>query len=288
MKNLHSTISVIKDTNRIVSASDVDFSVVREGSYFKVSNDVVFYQVSKANKFFFIQDFKVISRNQIQISKNVGIDLLRGDTLDLSYKEYSCDTLIDIKNGGAGFKVNDEVSPNNGSLSIDIMNGFGEPTTFNIEEVDDKGTITKVSLKKEGKYIVPPGSVVEMHGGEGRGAVFEIAFALLSNRALIEREVSTITFEDKITNVFFDYALPLNISEGKLSVEKWELRLASPYLGETKLGESYDVVRDFTPSLKLPLLVKNSFSRELIINQAFNILDSRIAQLEARIKELEK
>jgi hypothetical protein len=288
MKNLHSTISVIKDTNRVVAQSDVDFSVIRPNSYFKVENDTNFYIVAKSNKFFFIEDFKVISRGQIQINKNIGIDLLRGDTLKLSYKEYTGDTLIEIKNGGGNYKVGDELSPGGGSLSVDVVTGFGVPTTFKVEEVNERGTITKVSLKEAGKYIVSPHTICEMNGGNGAGAVFEMIFALLSNRALIERTISTIAFEKGVSNVFFDYNLPANITEGKLSVEKYELTLTSPYLGDTKISSSYSVARDFTANLKLPFLVKNSFSTDTIINQAFNILDNKITELEARIKKLEK
>jgi len=286
MKNLHSTISVIKDTNRVVACSDIDMSVVRPGSFFRAGNDSVFYTVLKSSKFFFIEDFKVISRSQIQINKNIGIDLLRGDTLKLSYKEYTCDTLVEIKNGGGGYKIGDEITPNGGSLSIDITTGYGVPAVFRVEDVNEKGTITKVSMKDAGRYIIAPHPIAELNGGEGRGAVFEMIFSLLSNRALIEREVSTITFEGGVTNIFFDYSLPANVTEGKLSVEKYELILTSPYLGDTKISESFDLSRDFTAHLKLPLLVKNSFSREQLINQAFNILDNRIAALEAKIKEL--
>ena len=80
------------------------------------------------------------------------------------------------------------------------------------------------------------------------------------------------------------YSLPTGIKEGKLSIEKWEMILVSNYQGENKIAQPFQVIRDFTPNYRIPLITKNSFNQELIINHALTILDKKIAELENKLK----
>lgn len=290
MKPLGFTINVLKDTNRIVACSETDFNHVREGSYIRIGKDNLFYQVAKPRKFFYIKDFTVGDKSGkfIEIKGNIGINLIKGDVLSLSFKEYGLSLFLGILNGGANYQVDDEIYIK-GKSSYDPITGHYQSTTFIVQEVNPtNGAITQLGLKDAGKYTEMPESITEVMGGSGAGAVLEVQFELHDQRAMLEKTVTDIQFQDGKSFVYLDYALPSNISEGKLSVEKWEVFLTSVYLGENRINEVFEVIRDSTPHLKLPLLIKGSVIPEPLINHSFALLDNKIRDLENRIKELEK
>lgn len=286
MKPLGFTISVLKDTNRVVASSEVDLTKVKAGSYFRIGGEPIFYTIARADKFFYIKDFTVIDPHTVKISSEVGINLLPGDNLKITFKEHEMAVFIDIKNGGERYKVDDVITVVGGTPSVNRENGLIETTSFVVLEVDEKGAIRNLGPRTKGVYIEPPFSIVEVTGGNGVGAVIELGYAVIEQRATVENVVNKVPDVNQGL-VILDFPLPTNLKSGKISVEKWQLTLTSPYLGESKINATYDISTNFTPSLRLPLMVKNSFQKEILYNEAMNILEQKIIALEARIKELE-
>jgi hypothetical protein len=287
MKHLGHTISILKDTNRAVCSSDSDWSVVRPGSFIRFAKDDTFFVIAKTNKIFYIKDFKVENipdGRKITIADDIGINLCRGDTLNITYKEWTLLTLMDIKNPGKGYKVNDKVFPKGGILANDSVSNIKSPTTFRVTGVDENGGIKNVALESEGLYLEAP--VGECEGGSGSGAELDVEYKPVDNRKMMERTVMSVSPGHIESSLVLNYPLPVGVKIGKLSVQKWEIILTSTYLFDSKVGETYAVTRDFTPNLNLPLMSANSLGMSTTYNQSAQRIDSEIASLKDQIKEL--
>ncbi len=286
MKSLGNTVSVFKDTNQVFSCSDVDWSTVREGSYFKLSRDNVSYIVGRTSQIYFIKDFEVLSRNEIKVNSNIGPNLIVGDSLVISYKEYELSTLLSISNGGENYKVNDIVSIIGGKVSKDIQTGVSSLISFIVTKVGPKGEIEELGPNTRGRYIQPPNFISFLADGSGVGAVLELEYRIIDDRTTIERGIDNIILQDDKTIITVNFPLPVGLLIGKLSVEKWKIELTQPYIGESAIHENYELCRDFTPNLKLPISVRGNFRMETLYNQSIIILDEQINQLKNTISEL--
>ncbi len=295
MKNYTHSISVLKGTNKIITSSEVNLKGLREGSYIRIGNDHVFYIVSKVSPLLYVKDFEVENARTIKIKDNIGINVLTGDTLTLSHKEYKLYTLFGITNGGKGYKKDDILTVEGGVLLANLETNIKELASFIVTNVDAHGTILEVGINVEGKYIEPPKSTCSLIGGSGDGAVFEVDFNVADQRNLLERKVSSYEVKNDCSLVRLDYPLPEGLKTGKMSIKKWQAEITNNYGGDSQRDINYEIARDFTPIYNFPTLVKGSFNQELIINrfislvdQKFDLVDKEINLLKEKIKELEE
>lgn len=277
------TVSILKNTNRIISSSDDKFIGIGKDSLIKLENESILHTVANKESFFYIQDFKVQSSKIIYIEEDSSINLQKGDILKISYKEYEAKFVINILNEGSAYEEGDEVNAKDGILSIDISTGGGHPTIFNISQSSISGNVKQIGIKDSGRYIIPPNNPVYTYSKRGDGLELEVKYLELSNRSILEREITDIYFSEGKTFIMLNYSLPPNLSCGKLSVEKHALILSEFYTGNTSKNINYQIFRDFTPNLKLPLLVKNSLSPEAIFNRALFILDKEIKLIKDKL-----
>lgn len=281
------TVSVLKDTNRIVASSEAELGAVRPGSYIRLGTDKNFYIINKTQKIYFIKDFEVIAPNAIKINSDVGINLLQGDTLTLSYKEYELKTLLSIENSGVGYRVGDILIPNEGIPSYDPKLDQEFVTKFRVEAVDTKGGILSLSFVQKGKYVEKPKSVFELRGGSGANASICCEYSLIDNRSFVEQEIDIIDSSEHVSaTIRLMFPLPRGVKNGKLSIEKWEMYLNSNYLEESKFNSKYEITRDFTPILNLPLMTDGSFSTKIIYNQSMQSLENEIVSLREQVAKL--
>lgn len=282
------SISVVSNTNRLVSSSSDNFGGVRPGTYIKLGENDNLYPIFKTNNFFYLKDFTLIDNKTLKIPCDTEINLQPQDTIKIIYDEYELNSVLNIINGGKFYSPDDIINISGGEVSIDIREGFGHPTKLQVKEVDENGCIKKISLFNKGKYITPPSGIIETTSKTGMDAQFELNYSIIDNRAIINRVIKTIRFENNETILELDYSLPSGIKNGKLSVEKWEIFLNSIYLNPTSYNLSYKIFKDFSPNYSFPLIAKNSNCLELLLNEVILKSDSKIKELENRIKELEK
>lgn len=283
MNEIGSLASILNNTNKVISQSDADWSFIREGAYFKFNKDGVFYPVVSVQEFLYIKDFVIVEANTIKIPENVNINLSVYDTLTISYKEYELLTIFTVKDKGRDYKNGELLTVNGGVLSARLDSGATQPAQLLVLEVDEHGGINKLKIENKGLYLQLPEKDSQVLGGSGTGAIINLEFKLLDSRTLVEREVTEIRMNDSSTELKLNYLLPANLKEGKLSVKKWALNLVGNYLQGTKVCEKFDVVRDFTLNLGLPLAAKNSFSMPSIFNAAMIRLDTEIAEIKKRL-----
>jgi hypothetical protein len=278
MKELGLVASALKGHNEIISDTEADWSVIREGTYFRFKGDMAFYTIASKERLYYIKDFDVLSSSLILVDDNTSIFLQNQDSLTISFKEFECDTVVEIKNGGVNYKIGDKVSVKGGVLSKNLIDNTTQPTTLLVKQIGHAGNITEVSIEKNGKYILPPENECQIIG-KGMGAIIELEFSVSDKRGILEREIEKIELNSGQTKITLNFPLPENLKAGKLSIDKWKAFLSADYSGENKLGQSYEMLRDFTPNLNLPLMIKNSVSPEFVFNESMAILDKKLTEI---------
>ncbi len=288
MKISNYNASILFNTNRVVSSSNDSWQVIKKGSLFRIGEDEEFYSIEKTNQIYFIKDFEVISEDRLKINSNVGLNIMVGDILTISYKEYELWTVLDVIEKGKNYKVDDEVILEGGDLSLNVSNNLTSPAKFNITEVDENGGIILFGLKDNGKYLNAPEKTAKISGGKGEGAVFEVEFKSIDDRKVLEIAVSSINTKEKdITIVDLEYSIPAKIKQGKLSLKKWEMFLDRNYRRPNKINCPYSISYDFTPNYSFPKMIKNTFTPELVYNQFLLQLDGKLKEIENRVVKLE-
>lgn len=283
------TASIVKGTNRLVSTTSSDFGVIKPGSYVKFNNENTFYQVIKSNNIYFIKDFVTLTDKSIEIKGDLGIDLLKGDELILSYKEYEVFTLFGINNPGKGYKKGEIVYLDGGALSVNLTDNVTNPASFEIISVNENGGITQLAAKNNGIYIELPAKVCRVFShGDGDGAILEVEYQPINNRKTIDRTVVFVDQDHVSAYVHLDYPLPQGIKQGKLSLEKYEILLNINYPHDTKIEAACEICNSFTPTYGYPLMVRNTFNTELLYNQTVTLLDANIKSLQDQINDLKK
>ncbi len=111
----------------------------------------------------------------------------------------------------------------------------------------------------------------------------DIKYLEINTRSIIERTVLDIYFNESKTYLVLDYSLPLNLNHGKVSCEKNVLLLSENYIYETQRNARYEVSTSFTPNIKLPLMLKNSMSSEIIYNKTCLIIDEQIGLIKKQL-----
>lgn len=288
MKSFNFTCSILQNTNRIISASQCNFNSVPAGSFFRFLKDKNFYTVLKSNNIFLNYDFELDNPRKIIINKDIGVNLSKNDSIKILYKEYEILTVLRIVNSGNNYKQNDIIYLVGGIPSINLENNEKIMASFRVAEIDEKGGIKQISLNDKGRYAQPTESIVNIFGGNGNGAELEVEFQVIDDKSIIERQILMINYLPQYSEIFIDYPLPNGIKKGSISCNKYELLLNSNYLESTKRNEEYEISRDFSPYLRLPLMSKNSFSTDLIYNNGMLILENKIKELEEKIDLLNK
>lgn len=288
MKYLNYTASVIQNTNKIISNTNCDWTKITEGTFIKFSEDNSLYIVQKNEKTFFLRDFKVLDLRRISIDGNTGIKISKGDLLNIIYVEYELSLLMSIKERGKNYKIGELIKCAGGTPSLDVANNTIRPASFLVKEVDSEGGVLSVSLDNRGHYINPPQQKCEMQSAQnGIGAVFELCFSENDSKKVIQRNVQIINPNDSNSILLVDYQLPEGLKNGSLSIEKWEITLSQNYLGHSKTNASYEVFKDLTPNYKMLIPAKGSAAMDEVIKSNLFILDSKIKELEDKIKLLE-
>ncbi len=283
MKNFGYTLSILNNTNRAVSHSECDWRALRDGSLCVIDNDNVFYTVAKTEPFLYKKSFELVSPNRINIKENVSIDLQETDTVKISYKEYELLTLISIKNGGKDYKLGEKISIPTGIPSINIQDNTPKETIFLITQINPNGGLERLELLDKGQYIIPPEKLSPIKSNNGEGGILDVEYKTRELDKEIERVVTKVENNNLESFVTFNFPLPSGVKYGVLSCKKYQFYLNSNYVGESKIGKNYKILRDATPNFNIPLLVKNSLSSELIINEAFKIIDYKLKELSDKI-----
>ena len=268
------TASILQDSNKLIASSQADWSALKEGSLILFEGDKNFYKVIGKDKFFYIKEFEVVSKDQILIHEDVGIKLSLNDNLNLTFKEYQVAS-GEVLNGGSGFSIGQILSIKGGVAKFDSTEGIKLSSTLKVTNVDDKGSILSVDVDNSGRYLSSPEEIQSINSAE-----ISIGIGLTDKRSIETRTIARIESKENSTLIQLNYELPENVKSGKLSADKWELSLNINFAGKTKINSKYNVITDFTPFLNIPLMNGDPSRYEAIFNEAITKIDEFLNKLK--------
>jgi hypothetical protein len=288
MKHFGFSINIDKNSNTLVSHAGSNWSALREGSLININNETHFYTIGHKENFNISTNFKNLNGSQIQIDGNYESFFLNNDLINLSYKEYTLSSIMNIVDGGAGYKKGDILIPDGGQLSINSFDNNSETSAIEVKEVDGNGKILKTSITKNGKYLYPPNSTNAVKGGKGKNAQIILQFVGTNYKKNIDRQVIKCVSNESETVLTLNFPISIYIVKGDLFISKWKAYLTSNYVGENVRNGSYHVIRDYTPNHQIPLMTKGTNKIEETYNHSVQQFDKIITNLTNRINELEK
>lgn len=279
------TVSILKDTNRVVANSNINWAGIKNGSYIKFKNIPALFTIYETRNLLIFKDFSLVNNRTIQINQDIGIDIQKDDELKIIYKEYELVSVFGISNAGTGYRKGDKIKLNNDCPSIDLSTGLTNHTTLEITATNQDGGVTALSIISKGRYLIRPSvNLTGCIGGTGNNLLLETLFTEVDVQKPIEKRVEFI--ENNVPCILYlDSPLPIGVKEGRVSLSKWEL-LINQSINNNLINSEFDIVQDFTQYLRLPLLAQNSLSRDVLLNQSLNILDDEIKRLKEAVANI--
>jgi hypothetical protein len=272
-------VSVKNKSNIIYGHSAIDFNFLRQGSMIKIAGDYNFYTISNVEKSHLSKQFRRLDGSNIELDGNYSDALIPTDEIKIYVKEYEV-LNFNIINYGLGYQVGDLLYVEGGIKSINDFDNTSQETIFKVDSVGAKGSIHSLSIVNGGLYVHPPESKV--YGGSGSG--LELSINYISNtQKILERSVSQVSVQNNKTVILLDIPIPDYVISGSLSVEKNKLILTAPFLGETNNQCQYEIIRDYTPNFKFPLILKNSANFEEIYNETIKRIDIELANMKSQL-----
>jgi|LULG01.1.fsa_nt_gb hypothetical protein len=279
------TASVIQGSDKITACAKADWSNIRDNSFILIDGDKVFYQIIDKRKYTYKTSVSVVNDTQIKIHDNVGTTLGTDDDISFRSPEYNVST-VNVNDGGDGYVIGDILKPEGGVCKYNSLDEIDITAEFEVTEVNNSGKVLSLKLVNEGKYNIAPSDSCALWGGSGSGASCTISTSLSNTISSEERGVSLVELSDNETIIHLNHPLPPKIESGEIEVNKWELTINRNYVGESKLSAGYDIIKDFTPNLDLPLLHKEIIMSHLLYNESVIKIDEKIKNLENEIESL--
>lgn len=274
------TVSTTQSSSKVIACAKVNWGSLKNGSFITIGGDDIFYKVIDKKKFLYSQSVDVVeSGKKLRINENIGNLLGIDDDLSFTNKEYDIENVSLVK-GGSEYLVGDVLRVEGGICKYNSLNEIDNPVKLEVTEVDDNGSILSLELEERGLYYVAPESPCNVLSGSGNGAVVTLEPKLKDISPIEDRSVSMVELFDRYTIVHLNHSLPPRMVNGEIKVEKWELTLNNPYLGESKFNVAYEVIKDFTPNYDLPLIYGDLASSHLLYNEAMTLIDKKFKEIE--------
>ena len=284
--------SIKEGDNKVVCESRFQPHYIKPGCYLKFNNAADHYLISKDEDVMFIFDFEFYGRGAIFIKGDEAYNLVIGDEIDITFKQYKLNPNIVINNGGSGYVVGDIIQVNEGLPIEDPITNEKQIGKIRVTSTSEVGEVLGFEMESFGLYAEAPSEKVLFHwapsGGSGTNLELSVLFDTLNNRSVFQREVADFQKRDDGYIIYLNTELPSYVRSGKLSVKKKILSLSANYISSTSLSERFQLIVDFSENYGFPMLVENSLSLAFVYNRGINMVDTRIKALERRIEELEK
>lgn len=280
--------SILHNTNKLISSSESSWGSVRENSLVRFLEDDSYYTVGSISEFLYIKDFQTITDKVIKVSSEPNINFGEGESIKISYKEYEILTL-DLISSGDGHKVGDIVYCDEYAVK-DVQTGITEMAEFWIVSVDENGKVKQLKLKSPGRFIrdLPPEVYLKSSSTFKSPLIVKPMTKVVDSRYPIEKTIISIENNQSNFLIKLDSALPDGVSNGKISVEKWQALLTSNYVGSSKILKDIEFIRDFSPYLKIPLIAKNNPNPEIVYNAAILKVDKELKRLSDEISKYKR
>lgn len=279
-------VSVRRNSDNIFASSDENFSFVCQGHSIRIASDKVFYEVLSCEKILQVKEFTADNSSTLRISLDEDNSFMLEDSIVISFKEYELKNIKSINAAGKGYKKGDILTVDSSNCRIETETGLPLNSKIEVKEVDDKGSIKDIKILNNGCYTIQPQSTHVAIGGSGNNAILHLDFGIIEQRRTIERVISKVIHRQNNTLIELNVELPENIKSGKVSVQKWKLKISQPYQGYSNPAAKFEIIKDYFPNSNIPMMLPGSGCKEQIFNMAMRRAIQRIADLENQVKEL--
>jgi hypothetical protein len=287
MNEQFTQVTLTEGSNRAYANTDSDLSALRAGSFLKIVDVGELYRVLSTEKQFFIKRFENLGNAIISIEGDVSGILAPGDQVQVSFKEYIVGEFF-LKGSGPGYSVGDKLILRSANSVQSLSTGKDFDASFNVDEVDSKGCVKKLSIVNRGRYLVESEKkeIYTLNDGCGSGAEVEVLFMENGNVRIVEKTIFESNAQGTATVITLESDFVQNIKSGKLSFEKWTIELKHPHRKASVRNREATITRDFTPYLGLPIIPGTNDVTETHYNKTISILDRRIEALERKVNRL--
>jgi len=287
MNEQFTSITLAEGSNRAYANTDTDLSALRAGSFLKIVDVSGFYKVLNTEKQFFIKKFENLGNSIISIEGDVSGILARGDQIKVSFKEYIVGEFF-LKGSGSGYSVGEKLFLHSENSVQSLSTGENFNASFNVDEVDSKGCIKKISVVNRGRYLVESEKkeIYKLNDGYGSGAEVEVMFMENGNVRIVEKTIFESNVQGESTVITLESDFVQKVKTGKLSFEKWSIELKHPHRKASVKNREATITRDFTPYLGLPIIPGTNDVTETHYNKTISILDQKIEALEQKVNRL--
>lgn len=280
MKQFGFSLLIEENSNVAYSHSECNWSSIRDGDLLKISNLPTIHTIQRKEKSFFSKKFNVVSNNTIAIDGDYSSILFESDLINLICNEYEILNIKEIKNGGNGYNVGDIIAPQDGVASINLFDNSKQEIKLKVESIGENGSITSVKVLNGGIYSIVPSGVFT------GGAILDINYRILDKKNILERNITSLSYTNEQTIIVLDINLPDFVKNGDVTFNKWKLFLSEKYNGKTLINVNYEIIRDYTPNIKLPLVLKNSLSFEEIYNESMKKIDYELQKIKDKLASI--
>lgn len=287
MKEINQAGSIKNETNRLIAVGDSDWKYITNGTEIRFVSQSELFPVLESKKFISIKDFALMEKSVIKIQSNSELEFSAGDRAIITYKKYLITNIFAISQSGKGYKAGDILTVNCDKYELDKTTNELKSAKVFVDKVSESGAIVKATIIYGGELLSKPDDIMLLSGGSGSGATMHFTSAVNDQRGRIEAQISSINQLSNTCLLKLEYPINSKITEGKISVEKWEIILSKKYLGDTLINKQFQVYRDYTPNYSFNMMLPNSPSAHICYNASMKKVDMIIKQLEDRIKILE-
>jgi len=287
MNEQFTTVTLKEGSNRAYAGTEADLSALRTGSFLKIIDVNGLYTVVGTEKQFFIKKFENLGNATISIAEDVSGILAPGDQVKVSFKEYIIGEFF-LKSSGSGYSVGEKLFLHSEKTVQSLSTGEDFNAVFNVDEVDSKGCIKKLSAANRGRYLVESEKkeIYKLSNGFGSGAEVEVMFMENGNVRIVEKTIYESNAQGTTTVITLESDFTQNVKHGKLSFEKWTIELKHPHRSASVRNREATITRDFTPYLGLPIIPGTNDVTETHYNKTISILDRKIEALEEKVNRL--
>ena len=258
------------------------------GAFIKISNNETSYKIEDVKTLTIKRRFEVLNSSTLRIKGNFEYKITPQDEISLYYDKHQASSVDKILKQEGSYRKGETLYCQGGVVSSSTENLTGKMCEIEIVSVDDEGKALKTKMNAGGVYNSPPSNPVIAINEKEKPITLNLTFDILDDSNVTGRTVSSVNSSSTHSDLTLSYDIPKGVQEGEIILIKQIIVLDREYSHEGIYSEICSIIKDFSPSLRFPLMAPNSPTAHTIFNTAIEMVEEKFKAMEERIKRLEK
>ena len=279
--------SILRSSNKLYITSSNRKIATPHNALLKIASNETLFKIESSEELNIKRPFTSPEENEIKIKGNYNYKITPGDSIDLYYEEWRVSD-VELVKGGYNLDVGEILYCQEGIVSNSTQNITGQQCEIRVAKVTEKGEVSQVEIHKAGAYTqIPEGKVTAINERDIPVEV-KLQFEPAESTPMVQREVESIESTPMESTLRLSYRLPLGVSVGEMMLTKQVIYIDREFNFEDCYRKVCTITKDFSPKNRLPLMAPNAPNTHTIYNQAIEMLEQKLSQIENRLKELER